>query len=67
VAPELSGVLAHPASTGNSARADDVLMLVLLPVSSHRQLHDLSDDMATKVDVMYYGDAKDALLNAVLE
>jgi len=40
---------------------------VLLPVSSRRQLNDLSDDMATKVDVVYYADTRDALLKAVLE
>jgi ATP-dependent Lon protease len=36
-------------------------------VSSRKQLNDLSDDMATKVDVVYYADARDALLKAVLE
>jgi ATP-dependent Lon protease len=41
--------------------------VVLMPVSSRKQLNDLSDDMATKVDVVYYGDARDALLKAVLE
>ena len=40
---------------------------VLLPVSSRRQLNDLSDDMATKVDVVFYADARDALLKAVAE
>jgi len=41
--------------------------LVLMPVSARKQLNDLSDDMATKVDVVYYRDAKDALLKAVSE
>jgi ATP-dependent Lon protease len=41
--------------------------VVLMPVSSRKQLNDLSDDMATKVDVVYYADARDALLKAVLE
>lgn len=40
---------------------------VLLPVSSRRQLFDLSDDMATKVDVQFYADAKDAMLKALVE
>ena len=40
---------------------------VLMPVSARKQLNDLSDDMATKVDVVYYADARDALLKAVLE
>ena len=41
--------------------------VVLIPVSSRRQLNDLSDDMATKVDVVYCADARDALLKAVGE
>lgn len=40
---------------------------VLMPVSCRRQLIDLSDDMATKVDVQYYSDARDALLKAMVE
>lgn len=40
---------------------------ILLPVSSRRQLFDLSDDMATKVDVQFYADAKDAMLKALTE
>ena len=38
---------------------------VLLPVSARRQLNDLSDEMATKISVQFYGDAKDALLKAL--
>ena len=30
-------------------------------------LLDLSDDMATKVDVQFYADAKDAMLKALVE
>lgn len=40
---------------------------VLLPVSCRRQLLDLSDDMATKIDIQFYADARDALLKAILE
>ena len=40
---------------------------VLMPVSCRRQLVDLSDDMATKVDVQFYLDARDALLKAMVE
>lgn len=40
---------------------------ILLPVSCRRQLIDLSDDMATKVDVQFYADAKDAMLKALVE
>ena len=37
---------------------------LLVPVSCRRQLVDLSDDMATKVNIQYYADAEDALLKA---
>lgn len=40
---------------------------VLLPVSSRKQLIDLSDEMATKVDVQFYADARDAMLKALVE
>ena len=40
---------------------------ILMPVSSRRQLIDLSDDMATKVDIQFYSDARDALLKAIAE
>jgi ATP-dependent Lon protease len=40
---------------------------LLVPVSCRRQMLDLSDDMATKIDVQYYSDARDALLKAIVE
>lgn len=40
---------------------------LLIPVTCRRQLLDLSDDMATKVDIQFYSDARDALLKAVQE
>jgi ATP-dependent Lon protease len=40
---------------------------LLMPVSCRRQLIDLSDDMATKIDVQFYSDAKDALIKAIAE
>lgn len=40
---------------------------ILLPVSCRRQLFDLSDDMATKIDVQFYADAPDAMLKALVE
>ncbi|MCL4251580.1 MAG: BREX system Lon protease-like protein BrxL [Anaerolineae bacterium] len=40
---------------------------LLLPVSCRRQLLDLSDDMATKIDIQFYADARDALLKAIIE
>ena len=40
---------------------------LLMPVSCRRQLIDLSDDMATKVDIQFYSDARDALLKAIAD
>ncbi|MCZ2111764.1 MAG: hypothetical protein LC118_19765 [Dehalococcoidia bacterium] len=34
---------------------------LLMPVSARKQLNDLSDDMVTKVSILYYADSKDAL------
>lgn len=39
--------------------------VVLMPVSARKQLVDLSDDLATKVVVMYYNDAREALIKAI--
>ena len=41
--------------------------VVLMPVSTRRQLFDLSDDMATRVNVQFYSDTPDALLKALVE
>jgi ATP-dependent Lon protease len=40
---------------------------LLMPVSCRRQLFELSDDMATKIDIQFYSDARDALLKAIVE
>lgn len=40
---------------------------LLVPVACRRQLIDLSDDMATKIDIQFYSDARDALLKAMVE
>lgn len=39
---------------------------LLLPVACRRQLLDLSDDMATKIDIQFYSDSRDALLKAIV-
>lgn len=38
---------------------------VMMPVSSRRSLIDLSDDVATKIQVLFYSDAPDALTKAI--
>lgn len=40
--------------------------LLLLPVSCRRQLYDLSDEMATKIDIRFYADARDALFKSLI-
>ena len=40
---------------------------LLMPVACRRQLFDLSDEMATKVDIQFYLDARDVLLKALVE
>jgi ATP-dependent Lon protease len=39
--------------------------LLLMPVSARRQLFDLSDDMATRIDIQFYSDSREALLKAL--
>jgi ATP-dependent Lon protease len=40
---------------------------ILIPVSARKQLFDLSDEMATKVNIIFYTDARDALIKAVAD
>ena len=40
---------------------------VLMPISSRRQLLDLPDEMATKINIVFYSDPADAFLKAILE
>lgn len=47
--------------------ADKGAQKILMPVSARKQLFDLPDELATKVTVVYYAEAKDALLKALSE
>ena len=40
---------------------------LLMPISSRRQLLDLPDEMATKVNIVFYADPPDAFVKAILE
>jgi ATP-dependent Lon protease len=40
---------------------------LLMPVSTRRQLLELPDELATKVNIVFYSDAADALSKAILE
>ena len=38
---------------------------LLIPISARKQLNELSDDMATTLSILYYADAREALLKAL--
>ena len=40
---------------------------ILMPVTVRKQLFDLPDELATEVTVVYYADARDALLKSLSE
>jgi ATP-dependent Lon protease len=40
---------------------------LLMPISARRHLLDLPDEMATKVNIVFYADPVDAFLKAILE
>ncbi len=40
---------------------------LLMPISSRRQLFELPDDLATKINIEFYADSGDALLKAILD
>jgi ATP-dependent Lon protease len=57
----------HNALTITEIAIEKGAAALLMPVTCRKQLFDLSDDMATKVDIQFYSDARDALLKAMLE
>ena len=56
----------NPVTVAEIAVEKDASAL-LMPVACRRQLFDLSDDMATKIDIQFYSDGRDALLKAMVE
>jgi ATP-dependent Lon protease len=38
-----------------------------MPVATRKQLNDLPDEIATRVTIVYYSDARDALIKALNE
>lgn len=57
----------HNAITLAELAVEKGASILLLPVSCRRQLIDLSDEMATKIDVKFYSDLSDALMKAMVE
>jgi ATP-dependent Lon protease len=49
------------------AAADKGCKTILMPVSTRKLLFDLPDEVATRVAVVFYSDARDALLKAINE
>jgi ATP-dependent Lon protease len=49
------------------AAADKGAKLILLPVTTRKQLVELDDELATKVTIVFYADARDALLKALMD
>ncbi|AUB81931.1 BREX system Lon protease-like protein BrxL [Candidatus Thiodictyon syntrophicum] len=49
------------------AAADKGAKTILLPVTTRKQLIELDDEIATRVTVVFYSDARDALLKALIE
>jgi ATP-dependent Lon protease len=49
------------------AAADKGAKMILLPVTARRLLIDLPDEVATRVTVIFYADARDALMKALNE
>jgi ATP-dependent Lon protease len=42
-------------------------MTLLMPISSRKQLFELSDEMATKINIEFYADAIDAFTKAIMD
>ena len=38
---------------------------LLIPISARRQLNELSDEMAIKISILFYADAREALIKAL--
>ena len=49
------------------AAADKGAKMILLPVTARKQRVELDDDIATRVTVVFYSDARDALLKALID
>ncbi len=43
------------------------ISLVLMPVTEKKQLMDLSDEIATKVNVLYYGDVRETFVKQIAD
>ena len=60
-------ILSAPGSNMKTVEQASGADTVLMPVSARKQLFELSDDMATRINIQFYSDTPDALLKALLE
>lgn len=59
--------LVHNAVTLAEIAVEKGASALLMPVACRKLLFDLSDDMATKVDIQFYSDARDALIKSMVD
>lgn len=57
----------HNAVTLAEIAVEKGAQALLVPVSARKQVYDLSDDMATKIDIQFYQDSRDALIKALMD
>jgi len=61
IEPIYNGVALVESATDKGAK------FILMPVASRKQLADLPDEIATRITIIFYSDARDALLKALNE
>ena len=47
--------------------AEKGAMATLMPISARKQLFELPDEIATKLDIQFYADSREALFKALLD
>ena len=55
----------HNAASVAELAAERGATALLIPISARSQLNELPDELATKLSILYYSDAKEALLKAL--
>jgi ATP-dependent Lon protease len=65
----LSGALdpVHNAVNVGEIAVEKGATMLLIPISARRQLNELSDEMAMKLTILYYADAREALIKALAD
>ncbi|MBA7616546.1 hypothetical protein ES703_23842 [subsurface metagenome] len=57
----------HNAVTVTEIAIEKGAEMLLIPVSSRKQLYELSDEMATKINIQFYSDTREALIKSLCE